>query len=168
MEVDSPPRPPSAYTPPPRPTESFTPPPPPTQILGLGKAAAPPQAPILLPPPPPPPAASDSGGEASMSSISDTDLGEVSHICYCLRKYENYHFRYLLLNQGGISPKSLPQFLCPPPLPHPQVCSTFNMILKSEKSKLDPNHDGEHDFNPLLTSTCSATICHPTPTWRSI
>ena len=80
MEVDSPPRPPSAYTPPPRPTESFTPPPPPTQILGLGPKALPPapaQAPILLPPPPPPPAASDSGGEASMSSISDTDLGEV-------------------------------------------------------------------------------------------
>ena len=77
MEVDSPPRPPSAYTPPPRPTESFTPPPPPTQILGLGKAPPAPQAPILLPPPPPPPAASDSGGEASMSSISDTDLGEV-------------------------------------------------------------------------------------------
>jgi len=78
MEVDSPPRPPSAYTPPPRPAEGFTPPLPPTQILGLG--ASPPKAPTALqpPPPPPPPAASDSGGEASMSSISDTDLGEVS------------------------------------------------------------------------------------------
>ena len=76
IEVDSPPRPPSAYTPPPRPAEGFTPPLPPTQILGLG--ASPPKAPTALQPPPPPPAASDSGGEASMSSISDTDLGEVS------------------------------------------------------------------------------------------
>ena len=82
MEVDSPPRPPSAYTPPPRPAEGFTPPLPPTQILGLG--ASPPKVPTALqpPPPPPPPAASDSGGEASMSSISDTDLGEVSFFSF--------------------------------------------------------------------------------------
>merc|ERR1719334_780464 len=41
--------------------ESYTPPPPPAPY-----------------PPPPPPLAMDSGGEASMSSISDTDLGDIS------------------------------------------------------------------------------------------
>ena len=121
MEVDSPPRPPSAYTPPPRPAEGFTPPLPPTQILGLG--ASPPKAPTALqpPPPPPPPAASDSGGEASMSSISDTDLGEVSFFSL-MGAHGTLNFRCHLRNHGGIFLKSLPMFPCPPPPPHLQVC----------------------------------------------
>ena len=125
MEVDSPPRPPSAYTPPPRPAEGFTPPLPPTQILGLG--ASPPKAPTALqpPPPPPPPAASDSGGEASMSSISDTDLGEVSFFSF-LGIYGTPYFRCHLRNHGGIFLKSLLMFPCPPPPPHLQVCGTVD------------------------------------------
>ena len=85
MEVDTeePARPQSAYTPPlPRttpplaspPTQARTPPPlvpPPTHNLSHPGPAA--EASQPCPPPPP-----DSGGEASMSSISDTDLGDVS------------------------------------------------------------------------------------------
>merc|ERR1711963_1247111 len=81
MEVDDvdpedPPRPQSAYTPP-------LPQPPP--VAGDKSPHTPPPAPSSTPPPPgagsphtPSPPPDESGGEASMSSISDTDLGDVS------------------------------------------------------------------------------------------
>ena len=75
-------RPQSAYTPPLPQVRPRTPPPlaPPPAQISFAQPMPVPGASQSQPPPPPAPAPQDqeSGGEASMSSISDTDLGDVS------------------------------------------------------------------------------------------
>ena len=73
-------RPQSAYTPPLPQARPRTPPPlaPPPAQVGFAQPMPAPGANQSQPPPPPVPQDQESGGEASMSSISDTDLGDVS------------------------------------------------------------------------------------------